>query len=630
MLLAIKDKTKGFLGFFVIALITIPFTLWGIQSYLGDDSPLYIAKVNDVEITTQEFNRVLSNQRQSLQQKYKGKLPFDEMVLKKQVLGQLINQSLLEDVSFKNGYRISDNILFDKIKNDKNFSKGGVFDKERYKDILAANGITSPQYEQMLRADMQAAQIQNGILLSGFATNKETKRYANLVDQTREFSYMVFDKENTPSDISVSEEDISKYYKANSSQFMSSEKVKLEYIEVKSEDLSSDDTVKEEQVVEMYDAYRAGIEQNEERKARHILLTVKEDDDKSAAIELLKDLKEQIAEGASFEKLAKAHSKDPGSAQQGGDLDWVTREQMVKSFENVLFELKEGEVSDIVETQFGLHLIKLDEIRHDKILTLAEKRDEIVSELKSESVESKFYDIADNLAAVAYENVDNLDIPAEILNLDVRSSQLFTRQAGDGIAQHDKVREVAFSESVLDKGENSDVIEISPKHIVVVRIAERIPAKVKPFETVAAMIKEILEVSNSREVVLAAANVAKENIDNGKSIESHETGKLNVVKSGHVKRRDFEKVDLRILEAGFKMKAPVSDKKSVEVVNLMSGGVALVVLDKVNAPADLDEKALEDSELNIFRDYSAADFSSVLSSITSDADVYRNEKALQQ
>ena len=630
MLLAINDKIKGVLGYIVIGIITIPFTLWGIQSYLGDDSPLFVAKVNDSEISTQEFTRVLSRVRQNLQQKYNGKIPFEESVLKQQVVEQLINQRLLDEASYSAGFRISDVMLSARIHGNENFQSDGVFDKEYYDAILSSNGQTSAQFEESLRREMQVNQFQYSILKSGFATEKEVKKYTDLDRQTRDFSYVVFNQANTPTNKIITQEDISQYYKINSAKFMSPEQVKIEYIEVKSEDLSSDVEIDERKVKEMYNAYLAGVSENEERKARHILLTVDEGKDKESVKAQLQEIRAKIIDGASFDVLAKEHSKDPGSAEQGGDLDWVGRGQMVKPFETALFALNKGDISAVIESQFGFHLIRLDDVRNDEISTLAEKRESIVKELQKESAGDKFYDITENLAALAYENVDNLAVPSEVLGLEMKTTDFFTQKSGSGLAKHTIIRDSAFSESVLNNGENSEVIELNDSHAVVLRVAERVPAKLKPLDTVTAQIRNLLEDANNKEIVSAAANAARSKIIDGVPLDEVKPKGSTVEKIVSVNRRDSGKADPKILEAVFKMSLANDDKKSVEVVSGLKEGVGLVVLDKINTTDIQDNAILESNKQLISEVYANADYNAVTASIASNADIYRNAKVLEQ
>ena len=630
MLLAIKDKIKGVLGFVVIGLITIPFTLWGIQSYLGDDTPLFVASVNDAEISTQEFNAALSRIRQNLQEKYDGKIPFEENELKNSVIEQLINQRLLQEVSYTNGYRVSDLVLSAEINKNENFQRDGKFDKEFYNAILASNGRNSVSYENSLRSEMQVNQFQYSILKSGFATEKELKEYANLDQQTREFSYAVFDQNNTDSKVDISDEDIEQYYNTNSDQFMNPEQVKIEYVEVKSEDFLSEIEVDENRIAEMYQAYTADILQREERKTRHILMTAKEGEDKSVVIERLQDIKSQIINGASFEKLANEFSQDVGSATQGGDLDWVARGQMPKPFDTALFALQKGGVSEIVETQFGFHLIKLDDMKSDDALTLSEKRDGFIEELKTDSVDDKFYDVTENLAALAYENIDNLNVPSEVLGLEIKTTQLFTHDSGQGITEKKDIRDSAFSDAVLNGGENSEVIELSSGHVLVLRLLERVPANLKPIASVTADIRNLLEERNKSDKVFAAANAARLKIIDGSVIDEVVPKGVSIKKTGPVKRQDISAVDLKILDAGFKMVSSDDKNNAVAVVNVLSGGAALVVLDKINHANIEDKTLLATNKQLISNLYSNADFNAVLASITSNANIIRNSKVLEQ
>lgn len=630
MLLAIKDKIKGVLGMVVIAIIAVPFTLWGIQSYLGDDVQLYAAKVNDIEISTQEFNRALSNQRRQIQQRNKDKVQIDDLKLKKEVLEQLIRQKLLIDVSIENGYSISDQVVLATIKNNTNFSIDGVFDRELYDNILAANGMTSPGYESSLKTELQIKQLQNSIMMSSFATKQEIKNQSNLDFQKREFSYIIYDNSNTSSVIDVSDEDVSRYYAENPTQFMSEEKIKIEYIEVLAEDFTSAIDIDETKIQALYESYVADINSSEERRASHILLTLDDGEDKDTVKDRLIALKKEIDKGASFAEMAKKYSEDPASADQGGDLDWLGREQMIAAFDEALFAMNEGEVSDVVETQFGFHLIKLDKIRSEKIQTLAEKRDELIAELQADSVDGMFYDVTDNLAAAAYENSDNLGVVSEIVNIKVKSSDFFTRTQGMGIAQHDVVREAAYSETVLENARNSDVIEITPEHIAVVRVVDHVPAEVKPLSAVKSEIVKRIEENYRRDVVSAAANAAKDKIMAGSSLKDIATKSLVINKSGLVGRRDIEKADFNLLQAAFKMKQPTEKNKSVDVVRTLSGAMAVVVLDKVEFPTDLDEKKIAETKRNLMTDAAVLEFNAYVDSKMQAASIYRNNKVLEQ
>ena len=513
MLQAINDRIKGWLGIAIVILIGLPFALWGIQSYLDDTGPMYAAKVNDMEISANELERSVSRQRQMILRQNDGKLPIEENVLRERTLTQLINQRLLEGVTYDDGYRISDVVLSERIR--QMYTVDGIFDRARFEVNVASLGMSIPMYEQALRSELRLQQMQSAITNSSFVTKKEVNDLTSLNEQTRDMTVFTFDLDHFSTALTSSDEEIKKYYDENIQRFMVPEKIKVDYVEITSDSLAESVAVDEAQIKKMYDDYVASISGREERKARHILLsTVVTDgaEEKAAAKSKIAALKQELDNGADFAALAKKHSQDQGSAEEGGDLDWVALGEMVKPFEQALFNMEKGSVSEVVETQFGYHLIMLDDVRSETVEPLGVKRYEFEDELKSDAIASMFYDLSERLASTAYENPDNLDVVVEDLGLKLKTTDYFSRFKGDGIADNEKVRNIAYSSLVLEQGSNSDIVEISPTHVVVIRLNEHVPATAIPLEDVNSKIEAILKALNGHEQTRTAALDVKSKI----------------------------------------------------------------------------------------------------------------------
>ncbi|MBT8119825.1 MAG: SurA N-terminal domain-containing protein [Gammaproteobacteria bacterium] len=623
MLQAINDRIKGWLGIVIVVLIGLPFALWGIQSYFDDAGPRYAAKVNDSEISASEFERSVSMQRQSMMQQNGGKLPIEENVLRERTLSQMINQRLLEGVTYENGYRISDAVLSQRIK--QLFTVDGEFDRQRFEATVASIGMNIPMYENALRNELRLQQLQSGIANSAFVTRQEVSDLAKLSEQTRDISVLTFNVDHFSTAAKATDEEIKQYYQANLSQFMVPEKIKVDYVEITSDTLSENVEIDEDQIKKMYDDYVKSVVGREERQASHILIQTSEN--KAAAQIKIESLKKELELGADFAELAKQHSEDPGSAANGGDLDWVALGEMVKPFEKALFALEKGAVSDVVETQFGYHLIKLVDVRSEPVVPFGVKRYEFEDEIKADSVASMFYDLSERLASIAYENPDSLDIVVEELGLKLNSSDYFTRFQGQDIAENEKVRNVAFSPLVMEEGSNSDIIEISPTHVVVIRMNEHVPATAIPLADVRSKIENILKVQAGHKQTMAAAMDVKAKIEAGTSVAELESEgvAVDVIKS--IGRRDNTKVsDPSILQNAFDMVLTQDKKPSVEAVDLMSGDVALVVLDKVNLPDDIPQGQQDLVKSEVLRENAIRDFSSALLIIKEDAEIDRNMK----
>jgi len=626
MLQAINDRIKGWLGITIVVLIGLPFALWGIQSYFDEGGPRYAAKVNGAEISANEFERTVSRQRQALLRQYGGKLPIEESELRKTTLTQLINQRILETESLAKGYRVSDNLLSARIK--QLYTQDGVFNREIFEANASSLGMSVPMYEQSLRSDLRMKQVQSAIMNTSFATKQEVTSLASLEGQTRDISTVVFNVEHFSADYSPTDDEMQTFYKANPQRFMTPEKVSVDYIEIKSEDLAENVEIDEAMITKMYEEYVASAKGREERKVRHILL--KASDDKVATAMKMDSIRSELEAGADFGELAKKYSQDPGSAEESGDLGWVGLGEMVKPFEKVLFALEKGSLSGIVTTQFGFHLIQLDDIRSEAITPIGVKRYEFEDELKADSVASTFYDLSERVASLAYENPDSLDVIKDELGLEIKTSETFSRVDGKDIAAILKIRNISFSPLVLEQGSNSDIIEISPTHVAVLRVNEHKPETAIPLETVKSKVENILKAQKGHERTKAAALAVKTKLESGETLDSVRAEGIEVVNIKSLARAENARVsDPLILSNTFDMPINEGNKPNFKIVDLLSGDVAIVVLKQVNVAEVTAKDKLDLVEREIISDKAVREFTGALDLIKSHADIDKNTRILE-
>lgn len=609
----------------IVGLIALPFTFWGIQSYTTGGGEQYAAKVKGVEISNRELEFNFSQQRQKMLQQYGGKLPYEESVLKRRVLKQLVNRKLIESNTYETGYRISDAHLSDNIRQI--YTRDGKFDRDLFDQVMRSGGRSVSQFEFELRNEMRVLQMRDALMNTSLVTDEEARKLAELEDQVREVRLVTFDVDSYTSDVVITEEDIKSTYDTQAQRYMLPEKVSIEYVELTSEQMAADIEINEQKIEQMYEDYIASISQKEKRKASHILL--KSGDDIEGTRKKLEAIKQQLANGASFEKLARENSEDPGSARQGGDLGWVEPGQMVKSFEDELFAMKKGGVSDIVESQFGLHLIKLVDIEGKVARSLAEKRTEFEKEIKQETVSNTFYDLSENIATTAYENPDSLDVVVDATGLQLHTSELFTRDAGTGIAENELIRKAAFSTNVLEAGSNSDIVELSPEHVVVLRIREHKPASLRSLEEVRPAIENGLKLIAGHEKALAAAATARSKIEMGQTIESVLSRGQKVEKSGGLTRKDVTKVGPLVLEAVFNMPQPEAGHVVVREVSTYTGDVKLVMLDKIRRPENIEQERIDVIKRQWRQEVANREFDAALEYLKTSADLYINPRAIQ-
>jgi peptidyl-prolyl cis-trans isomerase D len=627
MLQAISDRTKGWLGGAVIALITLPFALWGISSYFSGGKIQDAATVDGNKIPVQQLENSVAREKQQLRQRFGNKLPFSDMMIKKEVLDQLINQKVLEIYTQKNGYRVSDFQLFANIKSI--FSQDGKFDRAVFENAVRSQGQTIPQFENELRNQIRVSQFNNGIRSTVIVTDAEAERLAKLEAQQREISLLRFNVANQLPDVKITDADVQKVYDSQPQRFMTQEQVSVDYIELTDANFEKDVKVDEQKVQQAYKTYVAQVEQKEERKASHIL--IKPEPNRAAAMKKIEKIKKLLAEGKSFASLAKEYSDDKGSAAHGGSLDWVDRGQMVKPFEDALFKLKKpGDVSGVVETQFGLHLIKLDDIRKQKPLSLAAKRKSIVEGLKHDAIGGLFYDASEKMANTSYENPDSLDATAKALGVPVKTSGLMTRTSGTGIGANPKVREAAFSGQVLNDNLNSDVIDLGSDHVVVLRVHEHVPARKLPLEKVRASLTKQLQHEKAEALTVARARDAKDQIMAGKPASSFVTKGIKLDKPLMLKRTDTGKLNPAALQLTFEMTKPQANKVTAAETVLDGADVAVIILHKVVTPKKVAKIQLDEIKRRRQSDFATSEYKAALSEISAGFKIEKNSNVLKQ
>lgn len=638
MLQSINDRIQGWLGWVIVAFISVPFALWGIQSYLEVGGNKTVAKVNDTEITPAQFDRALSQQRQRMQQMFGKNMPkgdaYDK-ILKEQVLNQLIATEALNQYANSTGYAVADSSLAAAIRSIDAFKENGEFSQSLYERVLRSQGMSSTGFEAMYRQELSTAHIQNAIMASAISTDTEIAAQKALIDQQRAISLVEFKASDFIKKSKVSADDAKQHYQQNTFRYMNPEQVSLQYIELKSEQLENEVPVSSADIQKSYDAYVLNAKSNEQRKARHILINLASDaklEEKRAAEEKIKKVEKELAKGAKFSTLAKKYSDDEGSAENGGDLGLVSKGMMVKPFEEALFNLKKGQLSEVVRSEFGFHIIKLDEIKTEKIEALAAKKLSIEKDLKESGVQNLFFERAEQLANLAYENPESLDLVAEQLKLPVQKTGFFNRNSGSGIAINAKVRNTAFENSILKEHLNSDAIEISNKHVVVIRINKHKAASSKSFDSVQTAI--IAELKSNLAKKLARESAAKllAEIQADSSYKNWEKRisqfKSNSKNLGLVKR-DTDKTGRDVIQSAFRLPRPAASKVSFKQIALNNGNAAVIVVSKVKdsltKAVKADKKAL--SQFN--SQLANKEFTAVVAAIRENSEIYIPEKTAE-
>lgn len=623
MLQAIRDKTTGWIAYLIVFLICVPFALWGVNSYLGGGEAIPPASVDGQAISQQNFDTAYANYRRQLEQAFGGSIPdyfASEGILKEQVLTQLIEQSALSQYADKKYYRIGDVELNKLIRSIEAFHTDGKFNPGIYQSQVASLGYSTAGFEQEFRRSQSIEQLQTGINSTAFTVGSIKKQLSRLENQTRKVRVLIRPVQNGKIEISPLE--IEQYYDQNKARFMTTEQLRIDYIELSLDGIKASLEVTEEQLIDRYEQSKSAYSTTEYRAASHILLKLDAEasDEDSDAIRLkLIGLRDQILQGGNFSDVAKQNSEDPGSAPGGGSLGEIERGMMVKPFEDALFEMAVGDLSEPVKTSFGWHLIRLDEVAGGKTKSFDAVKSELVDEMRTELAESKIFDLSESLANLAYEQSDSLAPAAEELGLQLQISDWFDVSSGQGIATETKIRNTAFSDEVLGQALNSEAIELSDNRVVFLRVNEHKPAAQKEITEVSDQIDAILRQKKGRDESQEVGKQALTALTNGQSLDdiAGDWG-VSVVDSGFVARNTSE-LDNELVRLAFSMDKPDSDQR-YEGFSHSDGRYSIVELSAVlsnDSDQDADKvKALTASQ-------SAAEYQAVLKLLAIRAEIVR-------
>ena len=502
MLGAIRKKSKGWVAYLIVGLITVPFALFGIQSYIGGSSNSVIAIVDGEDITVntyyQEFNTQQRNLQQQLGSSYSAEI---DHALRQTVIETLINEKLLEN--FTNSMKLVtlDEEVFSFILSNPVFQLDGVFSEDRYLQILRLNNFTPLTYELEQLKSMSLDQIKRNLNHSAFLSTVQIEQLNDLSSQQREVSFVVLNTEKYKDQIVVNQEQISEYFDNNKSNFIEGRKVQVDFVELSFDNIEQQIEPDNETLQKLYIENEALYTNPEQRRAQHILL-----EEVSNASAILKE----IRQGGDFSELARIHSKDITSSEEGGDLGLFERELMVPEFDAAVFGMNVGDISDVIKTDYGYHIIKLNEIRPSTLQTFEEVEEQLLALHKKNVNQNALYELQEELSNLAYE--ESIDVVSNQLDLELQTSDFFSELS----TEYEEVFvSTAFSDIVLNDGENSDVIELSKDRFVVMNLVNQQPERQKILDEVENQIVDILRNLGAKQLIDELARTISSSLTSG-------------------------------------------------------------------------------------------------------------------
>jgi peptidyl-prolyl cis-trans isomerase D len=573
----------------ILALLILPFALWGVEHFFdgsgGNDA---VATVAGVGISERDFQQAIADQRDGLRQQMGER--FDPAVtetskFRLDVLEDMIDSQLVVGTAVNSGMTVPDDRLAEIIRNIPSFQKDGKFDVKAYDALLRQQGLSPSTYQEQLRAQIAGEQSVGLFRRLQWMPQAVVDRAADLGEQERDVQQALISPDDYMAKVSASADEVKQYFDSNSKQFEVPARVKIEYVLLDADKVAEKIAIPETDVEAFYKANAGKFTTAEQRRAAHILIGVDKGANavaKGAARAKAEKLLAELKTGKDFGALAKANSSDPGSAQQNGDLGFFGRGTMVKPFEDAAFKLKVGEVSGIVESDFGFHIIKLTEIKGGADGDLESARPQIVSELRKQRSGKQFAELAEALADAVYEQSDSLAGAAEKLGVPVQTAEGVTREGNprDPVLGNAKFLKALFDDALPNR-RNTEVVELaSGKQLVAGRVVASTPASILPFDTVKSDIVDRVKRKKAAEMAIAEGKRIMGELAAGKAVPVKWGANLTV------SRKKPTGLPFPAMQLVFRAKtAPLPSYAAVEIPGQ---GYAMFRINRVGPPAVSD------------------------------------------
>lgn len=509
---SIRKHSKWFM--LVLFLLVIPsFVLVGIDSsYFSGGSPV-VARVDGADITRDEWDnahRIEVDRLRAQQPGLDAKL-LDSPVTRYATLERMVRDRVLQVAAQKMHLQTSDARLARSLQEIPQIASlrraDGTLDAEAYRALVGAQGLTPEGFEAMVRRDMAVNQVVGTVIGSSFASTAQVDAALDALFQRREVQIARFEPKDFATQVKVSGTDLEAYYKAQPALFQQPETANVEYVLLDLDVVRSGITLAEDDVRTYYQENLSRLAGKEERRASHILLnapqsasSAEREKTKARAQELLAEVRKNPA---SFDAVARASSEDASSAAQGGDLGFFAPGSMVKPFEEAAFALNKGDISDVVQSDFGYHIIQLTDIKAPTQPSFETMRPELEKELQQQQAQRKFAEVAESFANTVYEQADSLKPVADKLKLKVQTANGITRTpASDatGPLANAKFLEALFSSDALENKRNTEAVEIGPSQMVAGRIVQYLPARTLPLAEVKDRVQQLYVAEKSAEL----------------------------------------------------------------------------------------------------------------------------------
>ena len=607
----------------ILALILVPFALFGIDSYLNQaGNNLSIAKVNGYKIALPEYNRAIENVRNRIMSEGKKVDPamFDSFEFKESVIDGLITKQLLNNDIKKSRFRITDQQLSQYIIGMPEFQKDGKFSQEIYDKVLQNNQLTPKKFEESIRNDLLIQQVRDGLQKLTFIPPNNLAETLKATSQQREISVAEFKTKEYMTKANIAEKDMQAFYDQNKSKFLAPEQVKAEFVVFSLANILPTINVTEDEIKSFFKANADKYQNQQQREASHILIAASKNAppaEKAKAKAKAEDLLNQIRKNPKqFEELAKKYSQDPESAKKGGDLGSFGRGMMVKPFDDAVFSMKVNEISNIVESDFGYHIIKLTKIIGEGGGFDA-MRPQIKAELIYQKGQEKFAALAEEFSNKVYEQSSSLDAVSKRFNLPIQKTDWISRNDSDKFFKNEALMSALYSKESIKDHRNTEAIEVTPNNLISARVVDYKAQSTKPFADVRKNIEDYLKFESAKKMVASEGEVALKSLTNA----SH---KIDWQPATLVDRKNTKGLSDAVVNHAYKM--PTDKLPSYSGFMDGNNGYVIVKVNKVSFPNESNEENKQAFASDYSEALSAEYLSAYLKGLKAKASVSVNQK----
>jgi len=626
MLEAIRSRSQGWLAKLILILITVPFALFGIDAYLKNaGSGASVAKVDGDKISIQEYRNAMQSLRDRMQREgSKDLAALDSPAVKQSVLDRLINTRVLNAEVIDRKFKISNEQLTQFIIGLPEFQQGGKFSQEVYDKLLSQNQMTPSQFENKMRGELLVEQVRDGIPGLAFTSSAVEESVLKVEHQQREVTVAEIKSKDFISQVKVDPAEVKAYYEKHKDKFKVPEQVKLEFVMLSANNLIPQMQVTDEESKKFYQENASKFQGDEQRRASHILIGFGASPTPASKAEAKKKAEQVLAEvkknPTKFADLAKKYSQDPGSGEKGGDLGLFARGAMVKPFEDAAYSMKVGDVSGLVESQFGYHIIKLTEIA-GKGQGYDALKPQIRAELMYQKALAKFSEEAENFSSMVYEQSTSLQPAADTFHVPVQKSEWLSYADGAKFFKSDKLMTLVFTDEVLKDKRNTEAVEVSSNTLVAARVVDYKPSAPRSFDEVKAGIEDFLKIEKATKLAIDKGAAALADLKAGKAV----TG-IDWINSVVVDRKNAQGLTDLTMSNVFKIDA--SKLPAYAGVADSKKGYLLIKVTGVQSKLTDDEAAKKAALVDLRTALAAEYGSAYLGALKADKKIYVNSRLM--